>query len=476
MGARILDRPVYTLATGEVITVRDLVRGAFGTGATGSGKSANLIKQLACGFLRYPDSGALFLVPKAEDIDTYLEWMQALGRIKDVILFTEQSGHRIDPVFLAHHASGRGSHSTETVIDFLATLTDCLKPGQQRGGGDSQFFLDAVSNGMRYGTVLHDLAGEPLSLASMHRFFNSLALTPQMLSDENWEKGSFANGLLAKILERKAGFTRQQWINLDAAIQYVRRQFPNLGERTSSNIIETANAMLGRFAFEPFRTIFSSGECTFFPQDCEAGKIVIVGFPLLEYGYETGRLIGTMMKLAFFGQWLKRDVRTSPNPIIFVADENQYWVTRRDNYFHSTCRGYLIASLCASQSYAAISEALGEDRMGSRSYAYLANFVWKFVLQNSEPETQDHISRLIGNEPSMMGGFDAHGHYHGNEQMQPILQPSSIGDLLTPDEENEYAEALIYKGGQRFASTRKDENDPGLNHIRHYFSRFLPRY
>jgi hypothetical protein len=118
----ILDLPLIGLSQTDCIPVRDSVEGIFVAGAPGSGKSANVGRQLSAAFLRIPNSGALILTAKAEETTNWLQYAKDCGRINDVIVFNEKSGLVFDPIAYEWNRPGRGAGDVENIVDCFSTL------------------------------------------------------------------------------------------------------------------------------------------------------------------------------------------------------------------------------------------------------------------------------------------------------------------------------------------------------------------
>ncbi len=81
-----------------------------------------------------------------------------------------------DPLKYEWNRPGRGAGELETIIDLFTTL---LAIGKTHGGMSSDRFWElAAEQLMRNVLVLLSLAGEPVSIANMHRVIMSLPTRP----------------------------------------------------------------------------------------------------------------------------------------------------------------------------------------------------------------------------------------------------------------------------------------------------------
>jgi hypothetical protein len=469
-----LDTPLYRFSELDLWTVRDSFEGTLICGSPGSGKSSNSGKNIAHAFLKTPTMGGLILTAKAEETPTWMEYAKVCGREKDVIVFNAASGHVFDPLWYEWNRPGRGAGDLETVIDLFSTLLSIGK--QHIGVNNDRFWELATEQLMRNVLVLLSLSGEPISIATMHRVIQSLPSRPGEFEEEAWQKDSYCAGLIHSIRERKDSLTPAQWSDLDMAPQYAFKRWPSFDERPRSSIEMTWAGMADKFLFSPFSRLFCSGKCTFVPElTTHQGKIVIVDFPLLEYGHETGRLINVLIKLVFQRAWLRRRVEQSANPVFLWQDEFQYFVTRRDNAFQQTCRGARAAVVCLTQNILNLAEELGEQQPGSKTKAFLGNLMLKVFYQQNDPDTNTYAAELIGKQYKYLGSFntDATGQATtgGAQQLVYNLEPITFSQLVKPGSSNPLSTAMVYQGGKAFNTTVTRENPQGRNCLTVAFSR-----
>ena len=469
-----LDRPLYKFSEIDIFRLRDAFEGSLITGSPGSGKSSNSGKNFAYAFLKTPGMGGLILTAKAEETRNWIQYAKACGREKDLIVFNADSGHMFDPLWYEWNRPGRGSGDLETIIDFFSTLLSIGK--QHLGVNNDRFWELATEQLMRNVLVLLSLSGEPISIANMHRVIQSLPSRPGEFEEEAWQKESYCAGLINSIRDREEDLTPAQWSDLDIATQYVFKRWPNLDERPRSSIEMTWAGMADKFLFQPFNRLFCSGKCTFVPEmTTHQGKIVIVDFPLLEYGHETGRLINVLVKLIFQRAWLRRNLAESPNAVFLWQDEFQYFVTRRDNAFQQTCRGSRVAVVCLTQNILNLAEELGEQQPGSKTKAFLANLALTVSHQQNCPDSCTFAADKIGKEYKYMENYhaDARGHTGTGGALQLVysVEPIEFSRLTKPDADNPWATAILYQGGKAFNATITRENPKGKNHLTVAFSR-----
>jgi hypothetical protein len=474
----LLDEPILELSHSDYLRLRDVVEGTLITGAPGSGKSSCSGRQIAMGLLRVPNSGGLVLTAKAEETQNWIAYAKACGRDKDLIIFNAESGLVFDPLHYEFTRSGRGQGDMESIIDFFSTLASIGK--KETGHGHDPFWERGNEQLMRNVIKLLDLAGEPISIASIDRVIKSLPTHPGEYEEEAWQKDSYCAQLIFAIRERKETLNPDQWSDLDFATQYIFKKWPAFDERPRSSLEMTWSGMADKFLFNPFNRLFCGGRCSFTPEDTtHRGKWVICDFPLLEYGHETGRTINVILKLIFQRAWLRRKISDSPNVCVLWQDEFQYFITRRDNFFQQTCRGSRVAVVCLTQNILNLAEELGENQPGSKTKSFCGNLALKIAHQQNEPDTASFMADIIGKEYRYLDNFSAgssgpnqqsHASVGGSQQLVYIVQPIEFTRLAKPDATNPLAQAIVYQS-KSFHATKTASNPKGCNHLSVFFSR-----
>jgi hypothetical protein len=129
----ILDQRILSLSDVDHLTLRNFVQGGtLIVGDPGSGKSSTSFKQIICAMMR-AGLGGLLHTTKSEDTANYLAYARECGREADVIVFSEDSGLKFDPLaYEWARTTGRGAGSIESCIDYFSTL---LSLGKQTSGG-----------------------------------------------------------------------------------------------------------------------------------------------------------------------------------------------------------------------------------------------------------------------------------------------------------------------------------------------------
>jgi type IV secretory pathway TraG/TraD family ATPase VirD4 len=215
------------------------------------------------------------------------------------------------------------------------------------------------------------------------------------------------------------------------------------------------------------------GETTVAPEFVQNGGILILGTPVLEFGL-AGAMIQGIVKYSFQRALMRRNVTSSPRPVIFFADECQLFINSFDQEFLAACRSFRCINVCLTQNIPNLHAALGgEHRARSQVESILGNLNLKIWHANGDPVTNDWASNAIG--ASMQYRLSANTTHDGanwwspmgswptpqisaglNEQWELDLQPAEFTRLRTGGRRNRWqADAIVFQSGHIFADTGK---------------------
>lgn len=473
----LLDLPILWLSKTDVLKFRDVIEGGtLVTGGLGAGKSSTTLRQYFLAFMR-AHLGGLVCVVKSEETDAVLAYARECGREADVVLFNEQSGLTFDPLaYESSRTAERGRTNVETLVDYCSTLMNIGK--HENAGNTEKFWTLAGEQAIRHSIRLHQLAGRLVSIVGINRAIESFPRRLGEHEEETWQLQSYTAQLINDIRLRKDELTADEWSDLDVATRFIFSRWASYDERPRGSIEMTVAGMADRFLFHPMNRIFSGGTFSFTPeQTTHEHKIIVVDFPVLQYGKETARLIQIAVKTAFMRAWMRHRYQEGCcNGAFLVQDEFQFLLSGQiEQHFVQVCRSSAIAMVCATQSIMGVAEALGEAQPGSRTKNYLNNLSIKIGHHSTCPDTNQFLADVIGKEYRYMDSFSAGGHTQGSvggsQQLAYIVDPIEFTRLMKPDAQNPCAEAIVYQGGRVFSATKTERDTHGRNHLRVLFSR-----
>lgn len=476
-----LDHPLIHFSDSDAWTIRDSLESILVTGSPGSGKTSTIGKMLMTAMLM-AGFGMLILCCKPDEASRVLEVVRQARREQDVILFNAESGHLWDPFYYEFQRPGRGQHDGEAVIDFLSAVMAIGKPPRS-SSGEAQYFERASEELSRRTIALLRLAGERVSITNMYRVIASLPDSPGQYEMPEWQTSSFTAHCLNAIKERADDLSEDDWSDLETCIEFFCKTWPGMDPRTTGAIRSTWTGAMDRFNFNPYRRIFSSGRCTFLPEQIYGqGKIVISDWPVNAYGLSTGLVINAgLVKYPIQRALLRRDFRQFPRPVCIWQDEGQLFLipsagsASRENAFLQVARSAGVSTVFMTQSISNISEALGDDSINSKTLALLGNFGTRVAMSCNDHSTNLNLSALIGKQWSPIENSSvSKDSFNVGSSMQHIniVEPHHFTTLRKPGgSENLVAEAIVWQGGRRFNCTKSDQHPDGRNFLLTGFSR-----
>jgi type IV secretory pathway TraG/TraD family ATPase VirD4 len=233
--------------------------------------------------------------------------------------------------------------------------------------------------------------------------------------------------------------------------------------------------MADKFLFHPLKGLFASGAFDWTPEQItHERKLVIVDYPLLEYGRETSQLIHVMIQLTCQRAWLRHQYKPGCcNGAALMMDEFQTLMHRFQNQFVQVSRSSGICVIAMTQTILNLAEELGESQPGAKTKAFLANLGVKIALRTTCPDSAAYFSDVLGKTYQYLDNFSAggngeSGHSHasfgGSRQLVAQVEPTVLSSLARPDGQSPFAEAIVFRGGDIFNASKR-------NYLRVTFSR-----
>lgn len=468
-----LQGPLLKFSQKDTWTIGDAVQGLAILGATGSGKSSGVAKDVACAFLAN-NFGGLVLTAKPDEVRTWIRYCKKTRRLKDLVIFSPEHPHRFN--FLQHESEhgARGAGATFNLVSLFQNLLE-LKERKQRGSGSDPFWMDAARQLL---TSSLDVLGaaEEISLPAVYEMVTSVAESREEAISDDWAKNSFCG----RMIEKAAGNTtlgpvREKDVAL--AIGYFLNEVPRMPEKTRGSVVMTLTSMAHPFLTGQLRELFCT-TTTIKPQDTFDGKIIVVDLSVKEYR-ELGVFAQVLWKLC----WQRAvETRSGGNlrPVFLFCDEAMFFVTPDDIQFQATARSAKAASVYICQNISSLYSALGghaESLGRSLTNALLGNLTTKVLCNNDDAVTNKWAAEMIGQDWTMKesygastGNKDGYGQGSANlsEERRYLVEPIEFTRMRRGGRENNgRVETIVYRSGAPFTAT-------GQNHLYVAFEQGLP--
>lgn len=476
-----LDQVLYAMpGTDTSISWADAVEGTLILGSTGSGKSSGPGTYVAKAMLR-AGFGMCVLCAKPDERYRWEAYAKEMGREDNLVIFNKESGLQFDFLQYEMTRSGEGAGEIINVVNGLMNLNEQNKIHQSGGEGrDEAFWNNAVRRLISRTASFLMLANEDVSITNMRRIVSECfrgnepelydtlqrkAHQPDIDQKEReqadthldiWIKSSFFLNLFERI--RKAKLNDSDRAEADLILNYFRREFPRISERTVSIIVESFNGIIEPwFTRGILKNQFSGGlsEDLLPEKVIDNRKIVIVDFPIKEFGL-AGIYAATIYKTSFQAAMERRNIReeSDPMPIGLWIDEYQSFCSPlTDSLFQTTARSAWVATVAITQNINNLYFVMGSNETKARAKSLLGNLNLKFFCSNSDYDTNEWGSKMIGKHLVDMDSVRYNEKMEltktKSQQMQDRITPDHFTTLKTGRKTHNFiVETIVFKAGK----------------------------
>ncbi len=453
-------------------TIDDAIKGTSIIGGTGSGKTTASGKTLAQVFLK-EGWGGLVLCAKSDEAELWRKYCWEAGREDDLIIFGKGSRHEdgegeeivFNPIDYEMKRAGEGAGQTQNITNIFMNIYRMGNRIAQEGDTKEERYWDsALKRCLNRVIELLKLSGEDLSYSNMVKVISSSG---------NIQKSSFVDAIMnhegqteVTGLDADSKYTLKCLLtayvkrirdNEQATLEeanaftlvedYFTQAMPEMGSRTKSIVTESflglAEPFLSGLLFRHF-----AGKTNIFPEwTYEKNKIIVLDFPIKEY-LDAGIIAQCVFKLLFQQAVERRNVERYPTPVFLWCDEAQYFVNPYDQIFLTTARSSRVATVFLSQNISNYFAIMGSGSDAkARVDSLMGNLCTKLFHANSDAETNEYASRLIGNA---IGYLKQTGEQHSafslkdtysenvNSSYMPQIQPREFTTLKTGGAMNDF--------------------------------------
>lgn len=238
----------------------DAFEGTAIFGRSGSGKTSGSGAALAKSFLR-AGMGGIVLCAKQDEADNWERYAAETGRSDSIIRFDGSGRHRFN--LLEYEMQRENVPADILASNVVSTLQNVIEVATRAGGlsagrgGDvfweksSRMFLTMAVD-LLYATTGRVRLGELVNL------INSAPQSPKEMHDEEWRAKSFFYSILREFYATDGGAFPPSVEEAHQLGQFWGRTFPNMTEKTRSNIVTTILTDLGPLLRGKMRTLFST--------------------------------------------------------------------------------------------------------------------------------------------------------------------------------------------------------------------------
>lgn len=453
-----LDKILFRWGRKDAYKIRNSVEGCLVTGGLGSGKTSGFGNFMAGHYLKH-GFGFLVLTAKESEKKLWENYCRKYGREKDLIIFSPDSGHYynfFDEEIRRNDVGGGIAHNIADV------LKNVIKTGSQESQESDKAFWDSTLHQLLVNAVELCLLTKNHKFEHVYQIIQSAPRSHQQILNPEWQKSSKCFRLIKHVAEHLQNVDVTDENNkIQRRIENVENFFldswVNLSEKTRS-IVETMFFSFGsRYMRDPLRDLFSK-ETTVRPEDTFKGKIIVIDLPVLIYD-DIGRDAQVLWKYLFQRAAQRRTIKNNSRPVCLWIDEFQMFINpEKDVQFQSIAREYRVCSVYITQNLPNFYlNAGGGDKGKVRFKALAGNLATKFFLANSDTETNEYASELIGktwqwtSNTGQTIGEKISTSSGQSETLTNLVEPSDFTKLNTGGAKNKFlVGAYVHRQGQTF--------------------------
>ncbi|HVW96856.1 MAG TPA: TraM recognition domain-containing protein [Mucilaginibacter sp.] len=477
-------------------TLRNMVEGTAIFGSIGAGKTSAsgrlwALKMLNAGF------GGLVLTVKPDEKDQWLEYCKLAGRSDDLLILEPGGEYSFD--FMSYlSASNSGDALTGNLLEILKVV---INAGAERNNGKnnsdpfwSQALDQLIANAidlslMAYNKVdvqtLYEIVQttphidkpapkpEDLQKKAFYKAFGKIRARVRKEVDQWYAKVHWAEKSRIEFegsFDQHAEQVVAEYKPLKLLDQFFTETFRNLASKTRSIVEFSFTGLLYSLLREPFYSMFCKQRKDFNPKLSLEGKILLLNIPTKLY-HNVGRDCQILYKVLWQREMEKRNVKENDLPVFLFADEAYTFLHEKDAEFQYTSRSSRVATVYIAQNIPQYFAALGGEKARDRVHSFLGTLNTKVFHANSDVETNNAASDLIGEavfiEPSstitVAENFSRADSISLSVHKQ--VRPEQFVGLITGGERNNYkVEAYLHVqgdklfNGQNFRKVRFDQN------------------
>lgn len=491
-------------------TVDDAMKGVSIMGGTGSGKTTSSGMKLALNYLQ-AGWGGIVLCAKSDEADLWDWYCREAGRKKDLIRFGKNSRHVeteeevynkglhgelmvFNPVDYEMKREGEGAGETQNLTNIFMNV---YRMGNRIAGDsdtkEERYWDTALKRCLNRVIELIKLAKEDLSYSNMIKALTSASdLNPDEVEknitlikqgrfmDISPGFDNFCGQCIVYAYHDHVYNKRKEegelWESYRSVKQYFIKDIPAMGEKTRTTITESFMGLAEPFMSGILYQHFSGAtnvkpEWTYLYQ-----KIIVIDFPIKEF-LDSGIIAQSVFKLLFQQALERRSTKDNPVPVFIWCDEAHYFVNPYDQIFLTTARSSRTSTVYLSQNISNYFAIMGEGAK-YKVYSLMGNLANKIFHANSDVETNEYASKLIGNSIQYKETFGQTKHlasfnYETTESISGDYLPQVPDNKFTTlksggEDQNFEVEAIVFITGKKWAN--------GTNFIETTFTQNFENY
>lgn len=470
------DLPVLEFTNSEektCITLKDSFSSVFIVGATSAGKSSGSCATIFRNLLSYGCGGLILSVK--DEYPTILRYCQQTGREQDLIRVSIGGEHAFN--FLNYESRRSGKRNfVSNIVTLLNNVIQADRDKQSGQGGDSPFWQESLRLLMFHTISLVMIGNDGINVPQLYEIALSITDTDpnsafekalskakefvqvQIEQWENWVGKFYVDGLDDSEYNSSLFEAVPAARELKLADQFF-QSFRTLSPKTRTVIELLFTSFLFSLLQEPVYSLFCNRASTFSPESCFDGKIILLDLPVKIYG-QAARYAQLIFKMIWQAAMERRNLAENDRPVFLFSDECQELLTENDNMFLATSRSANVCNIYATQNLPNLYACMGGSKSEHKVKGLLGNFATKIFHANTDVETNNWASDLIGSAyqkdesettSSTLGKVTTSQTV--SVKLAKMVRPEEFVALRNGGPENDYkVTAYLHAQGKKFAN------------------------
>ena len=438
-----LDFPILKMEGQPGFTLRNAVEGVQVFGGIGSGKTTGSGATLALKYLK-AGYGGLVLTVKKSEVDHWKKYCQATNRLDDLIIVSPENPYCFN--FINYEAMAPkelGGGLTDNIANLFKTLitVDELSKGKM---GDDPFWENAL-NMLLYNTIdLCLLAHKKVTIDDLNSIVSTIPTNSRAFENRSFlENTPFGIAWLRTKDIQNEDLQR----HINNVTSYFETNHADLHHETRSIIDYSFMGLMLLLTRDPIYSLFCSPKwdrinnpsCSIAPENCRNGKIILIDLPVNLY-QKVGRDGQILFKYIWQRTMLRGSAKKETRPVFLWADEAQHFIHEMDIDYQAVAREQKICTVYLSQNISNYFNKLGGERGKYLVYSFLGTIGTKIFHANSDIETNNYASALIGKEYKKK--------VSKSEQISPRVSRSKSTDIIKDSSVEPEEFARLKTGGK----------------------------
>ena len=151
----------------------------------------------------------------------------------------------------------------------------------------------------------------------------------------------------------------------------------------------------------------------------------------------------------------------NPVPVCLWIDEVQNFISQSDSQFQATARSSWVSTVYLTQNLLGLFPLMGNNQLQARAKSLLGNLNLKFFGSNSDFETNQWASEMIGKHLTDLDNLsiskDMEFSKTKNQRLMHRIQPDYFTTLKTGRKRNNYkVETVVFKASKTWGKEKKN--------------------